>query len=99
MYLIRKFESLLLELFSRGEISGTTHTYIGQEAIAVGVINHLSKNDTVISNHRCHGHYITHKQNPYALLCEMMGKKDGLCAGRGGSQHICDDGFFSNGVL
>ena len=49
IYLIRRFEHLLHELFSKGEISGTTHTYIGQEAIAVGVINHLSKNDTPYS--------------------------------------------------
>jgi len=99
MLLIRIFEERVLGLFSDGKLFGTTLAYIGQEANAVGVISNLAKNDIVVSNHRCHGHYIAHKQNPYALLCEMMGKKDGLCAGRGGSQHICDDGFFSNGVL
>ena len=98
MLLIRYFEERVLKLFEQGKLFGTTHAYIGQEANAVGVITNLSKKDTVVSNHRCHGHYITHKQNPYALLCEMMGKNDGLCAGRGGSQHICDEGFFSNGV-
>ena len=99
MLMIRYFEQEVLKLFEQGQLIGTTHAYIGQEANAVGVITNLKKSDIVISNHRCHGHYITHKQNPYALLCEMMGKEDGLCAGRGGSQHICDDGFFSNGVL
>jgi TPP-dependent pyruvate/acetoin dehydrogenase alpha subunit len=99
MLLIRTFEERILDLFSKGKIFGTTHAYIGQEANAVGVISNLAKNDIVVSNHRCHGHYIAHKQNLYALLCEIMGKKDGLCAGRGGSQHICDDGFFSNGIL
>ena len=99
MLLIRYFEEGVLKLFEQGKLFGTTHAYIGQEANAVGVITNLKKSDIVVSNHRCHGHYITHKQNPYALLCEMMGKEDGLCAGRGGSQHICDDGFFSNGVL
>jgi len=99
MLLIRYFEEGVLKLFEQGKLFGTTHAYIGQEANAVGVITNLKKSDIVVSNHRCHGHYITHKQNPYALLCEMMGKKDGLCAGRGGSQHICDEGFFSNGVL
>jgi len=99
MLLIRYFEEGVLKLFEQGKLFGTTHAYIGQEANAVGVISNLNKSDIVVSNHRCHGHYITHKQNPYALLCEMMGKKDGLCAGRGGSQHICDEGFFSNGVL
>ena len=99
MLLIRYFEEEELRLFEEGRLFGTTHAYIGQEANAVGVISNLNKSDTVVSNHRCHGHYITHKQNPYSLLCEMMGKKEGLCAGRGGSQHICDYGFFSNGVL
>ena len=98
MYLIRKFEYLLLELFSKGEISGTTHTYIGQEAIAVGVINHLSKNDTVISNHRCHGHYLTYTDDLEGLLAEIMGKKEGICGGRGGSQHLHNGNFYSNGV-
>lgn len=98
MLLIRYFEEGVLKLFGQGKLFGTTHAYIGQEANAVGVITNLKKSDIVVSNHRCHGHYITHKQNPYALLCEMMGKKDGLCSGRGGSQHICDDSFFSNGV-
>ena len=99
MLLIRYFEEGVLKLFEQGKLFGTTHAYIGQEANAVGVITNLKKSDIVVSNHRCHGHYITHKKNPYGLLCEMMGKEDGLCAGRGGSQHICDDGFFSNGVL
>ncbi len=98
MLLIRYFEEGVLKLFEQGKLFGTTHAYIGQEANAVGVITNLKKSDVVVSNHRCHGHYITHKQDPYSLLCEMMGKEDGLCSGRGGSQHICDDGFFSNGV-
>ena len=99
MLLIRYFEEGVLKLFEDGQLNGTTHAYIGQEANAVGIITNLKENDTVVSNHRCHGHYITHKQNPYALLCEMMGKNDGLCKGRGGSQHICDTHFFSNGVV
>ncbi len=98
MFLIRRFEESVLQLFEEGKLFGTTHTYIGQEANAVGVITNLDHGDIVVSNHRCHGHYIIHKNNPYALLCEMMGKVDGLCSGRGGSQHICDDGFYSNGI-
>ena len=98
MLLIRYFEEGVLKLFEQGKLFGTTHAYIGQEANAVGVISCLRKTDIVVSNHRCHGHYIMHRKNPYSLLCEMMGKEDGLCSGRGGSQHICDDGFFTNGV-
>jgi TPP-dependent pyruvate/acetoin dehydrogenase alpha subunit len=98
MLLVRTFENKVLELFSKGKLFGTTHAYIGQEANGAGVISTLKDDDIVVSNHRCHGHYLIFKNNPYALLCEMMGKEDGLCGGRGGSQHICDGNFFSNGV-
>ncbi len=98
MLTIRFFEENVLKLFSEGKLWGTTHAYIGQEANAIGVISNLAKNDIIVSNHRCHGHYIAFKNNPYGLLCEMMGKADGLCGGRGGSQHIFDGNFFSSGI-
>jgi TPP-dependent pyruvate/acetoin dehydrogenase alpha subunit len=98
MVRIRFFEENILKLFSEGKLLGTTHAYIGQEANAVGVISNLSDKDSIVSNHRCHGHYLAFKKNPYGLLCEMMGKKDGLCGGRGGSQHIFDENIFSNGI-
>ena len=99
MLLIRRFEERLLELFSLGELFGTTHTSIGQEAIAVGVLNHLNDNDIVISNHRCHGHYLASTGDVTGLLAELMGKNDGVCKGRGGSQHLHVHNFYSNGVL
>jgi len=98
MLLIRTFEEEVLRLFSEGKLFGTTHGYIGQEANAVGIINNLNDDDIIVSNHRCHGHYLALKKNPYALLCELMGKEDSLCGGRGGSQHICDGNFLTNGV-
>ena len=88
MVLIRKFEEKLFDLFSAGELSGTIHTSIGQEAAAVGVISNLIKSDIVISNHRCHGHYLAKTKDVQGLLAEIMGKADGMCGGRGGSQHI-----------
>jgi TPP-dependent pyruvate/acetoin dehydrogenase alpha subunit len=96
--LIRNFENRLLELFSKGELFGTTHTYIGQEAIAVSAISHLTENDIVFSNHRCHGHYLAKEDDPKGLLAEIMGRDIGTCAGRGGSQHLCRSNFFSNGI-
>lgn len=98
MLLIRRFEERLFELFATGELFGTIHTYIGQEAISVGVLNHLKRDDIVVSNHRCHGHYLVRTGDIVGLLAEIMGKKGGLCSGRGGSQHIYKNGFFSNGV-
>ncbi len=100
MYFIRRFEETLLDLFSAGKLVGTTHTYIGQEANATGIIAHLDRErDVVFSNHRCHGHYLAFTDDAYGLLCEVMGKADGVCGGKGGSQHLCNGNFYSNGVL
>lgn len=98
MVLVRRFEERLLELFELGDLFGTTHCYIGQEADAVGVINHLRRGDIVFSNHRCHGHFLTFADRPELLMAELMGKAGGLVSGRGGSQHICWGDFYSNGV-
>lgn len=100
MFFVRRFEETLLDLFSQGKLVGTTHTYIGQEANGVGVIDHLDPAvDTVFSNHRCHGHYLAFADDPFGLLCEVMGRAPGVCGGKGGSQHLCKGNFYSNGVL
>jgi TPP-dependent pyruvate/acetoin dehydrogenase alpha subunit len=99
MRFIRRFEETLLELFSAGKLVGTTHTYIGQEANAVGVIAHLDRErDVVFSNHRCHGHYLAFTDDAVGLLAEVMGRSTGVCGGKGGSQHLCNGNFYSNGV-
>lgn len=99
LYLIRRFEETVLEAFPRGVFSGTTHTYLGQEADAVGVLSHLMAGDVVVSNHRCHGHFLAYGGDPRALFAEMMGKATGVSGGRGGSQHLHWGNFYSNGVL
>lgn len=98
MVLIRKVEESLLDLFSKGKLFGTTHTYIGQEANAVGIISNMNKDDIIFSNHRCHGHYLTFTDDVKGLIAELMGKNTGVCGGKGGSQHICKGNFYSNGV-
>jgi TPP-dependent pyruvate/acetoin dehydrogenase alpha subunit len=100
MYLIRRTEETLLDLFSQGLLFGTVHTCIGQEACAVGVVNALDKNKDIIwSNHRGHGHYISYSDDLEGLIAEIMGKETGVCRGVGGSQHIHKDNFYTNGVL
>jgi len=99
LYQIRRFEEIVLEEFPRGRFSGTTHTYLGQEANAVGVLSHISAGDIVVSNHRCHGHFLAYGGDPRALFAELMGKETGVCGGRGGSQHLHWRNFYSNGVL
>jgi acetoin:2,6-dichlorophenolindophenol oxidoreductase subunit alpha len=100
MYLARRFEESLLDLFSAGKIDGTVHTYIGQEANAVGLVDHLERErDVIVSNHRCHGHYLAFTDDADGLLREVMGKQGGVCGGKGGSQHLCNGNFYSNGIL
>jgi TPP-dependent pyruvate/acetoin dehydrogenase alpha subunit len=100
MFRIRRLEETLLDLFSAGKLVGTTHTCIGQEADAVGVIANLDRSrDIVVSNHRCHGHYLAFTGDLNGLLGEVMGKATGTCGGKGGSQHLCSGNFYSNGVL
>ncbi len=100
MFTIRRFEETLLDLFSAGKIAGTTHTCIGQEANAVGVVEHLDpERDVVFSNHRCHGHYLAFTGDVPGLFGEVMGRANGVCGGKGGSQHLCNGNFYSNGVL
>jgi acetoin:2,6-dichlorophenolindophenol oxidoreductase subunit alpha len=95
---IRCFEETVLDNFPKGVFSGTTHTYLGQEANAVGVLSHLDPGDIVFSNHRCHGHFIAYGGDLRSLFAEMMGKATGVCGGRGGSQHLQWRNFYSNGV-
>lgn len=98
MCFIRRFEETLLALFEEGVLNGTTHACIGQEADAVGLMEHLVDEDHLFSNHRCHGHFLAWTGDAFGLLAEIMGKPAGLCAGIGGSQHICAPGFKSNGI-
>jgi 2-oxoisovalerate dehydrogenase E1 component len=98
-YLVRTVEEQLLQLFAAGKLSGTTHTCIGQEMAAVALAGALDRRtDVVVSNHRCHGHYLAWTDDPDGLVAEVMGKATGICGGLGGSQHLSAPGFFSNGI-
>lgn len=96
---IRFFEEKILREFPTGKFFGTTHTYIGQEANAVGILSAARRDDLVFSNHRCHGHFLAHGGDMRALFAELMGKETGVCGGLGGSQHLQWNNFYSNGIL
>lgn len=99
MLRIRLFEEHVLDSFPQGLFYGTTHTYIGQEANAVAVLGALQDGDIVVSNHRCHGHFLAYGGSMHALAAELMGRQTGVCGGRGGSQHIQWRDFYANGIL
>jgi len=90
MYLIRKFEQKAIQLYWEGINRGALHTYIGEEAVAVGVCSALQTGDYISSTHRGHGHCLAMNGNPSLMLAELLGKEDGYCRGRGGSMHIAD---------
>ena len=97
--LIRRTEELILDLFSRGLLSGTTHTCLGQELCQMAVVRALNDaDDVVLSNHRNHGHFMTYSGYFTGLVAEIMGREAGVCGGYGGSQHMAFRHFHSNGV-
>jgi acetoin:2,6-dichlorophenolindophenol oxidoreductase subunit alpha len=93
MSLVRAFEEKLEELYQRKAMFGSTHSYRGQEAIAVGVCSALQSKDLIASYHRGTGHLIAKGADLYLLLCECMGRADGYSKGRGGKMHMGDMGF------
>jgi pyruvate dehydrogenase E1 component alpha subunit len=93
MILIRAFEEKLDELFQRKAMFGSTHSYRGQEAVAVGVCAALEPSDLIASYHRGTGHLIAKGADLYKLLCECMGRADGYSRGRGGKMHMGDMSF------
>jgi 2-oxoisovalerate dehydrogenase E1 component len=98
-WFIRRAELLLLDLFSQGKLSGTTHTCLGQEFCQMAVVRALDHpDDAVLSNHRNHGHFLTYSGDFLGLVAEIMGREAGVCGGRGGSQHMAWRHFHSNGV-
>jgi len=87
---IRDFEERLHVEIQTGEIPGFTHLYAGQEAVAVGVCDHLGDDDYIVSTHRGHGHCIAKGCDVTGMMLEIYGRAGGLCKGKGGSMHIAD---------
>jgi len=96
--LIRLVEEKLLDLFKCGKINGTVHTCIGQELIPVCFAEYLTDNDYVLSNHRGHGHLLARDNDLVGFFSELMGRKNGICGGMGGSQHLYKHNHLSNGI-
>ncbi len=87
---IRRFEERCVELYSATKIRGFLHLYIGEEAIATGVMSTLRPGDSVVSTYREHGHALARGISMRAVMAEMFGKMEGCSRGRGGSMHLFD---------
>ena len=90
MWLIRCFDESAKRLYQQDKIRGTTHAYIGEEAIAVGACAALNRDDYITSTHRGHGHCLAKGGDPRLMMAELLGKATGYCKGKGGSMHIAD---------
>jgi len=88
MLVIRRCEEQLARAHQAGLIHGACHTYVGQEAVAVGVCAHLRPEDAVFSTHRGHGHALAKGVTPHAVIAELFGRATGCSQGRGGSMHL-----------
>src|SRR5919206_3879848 len=96
MLRIRAFETQANQLYLSAKMPGLTHLYVGEEAVAVGVCSALRQDDTITSTHRGHGHCIAKGADVQRMYCELLGKEEGYCKGKGGSMHIAD---HANGNL
>jgi acetoin:2,6-dichlorophenolindophenol oxidoreductase subunit alpha len=102
MRLIRRFEERVIQLVNANEIAGTTHEYIGEEAIAVGVCSMLKQTDIITSTHRGHGHIIAKGGDVKRMMAELFGRATGYNRGKGGSMHIADGAlgiYGANGIV
>lgn len=98
MLTVRAFELTILDMFSKGQIRGTTHTCIGQEYIGVSLSSFIGEKDFAISNHRGHGHFLSITGDFEALLGEFLGKEGAASLSAGGSQQLFYKNFMTTGI-
>jgi pyruvate dehydrogenase E1 component alpha subunit len=90
MILVRRFEERCVELYSAGSIRGFLHVYIGEEAVATGVMSALEPDDAIVATYREHGHALLKGMSARSVMAEMFGRVTGCARGRGGSMHLFD---------
>jgi pyruvate dehydrogenase E1 component alpha subunit len=101
MLRIRRFEERCAQLYQQEKIRGFLHLYIGEEAIATGVMGSLGPDDAVVATYREHGHALARGMDPGRIMAEMYGKVEGCSRGRGGSMHLFDAGtrFYGGNAI
>jgi len=98
MVRIRTFEDNANQLYLSAKMPGLTHMYSGEEAVAVGICEALTDDDRITSTHRGHGHCVAKGAEFKAMFCELLGKAEGYCRGKGGSMHIADQSHGNLGA-
>lgn len=98
MVRIRVFEDNANQLYLSAKMPGLTHMYSGEEAVAVGICEALTDTDRITSTHRGHGHCVAKGAEFKEMFCELLGKEEGYCRGKGGSMHIADQSHGNLGA-
>ena len=98
MVRIRTFEDNANQLYLSAKMPGLTHMYSGEEAVAVGICEALTDADRITSTHRGHGHCVAKGAEFKQMFCELLGKAEGYCRGKGGSMHIADQSHGNLGA-
>ena len=98
MVRIRTFEDNANQLYLSAKMPGLTHMYSGEEAVAVGICEALTDDDRITSTHRGHGHCVAKGADFKQMFCELLGKAEGYCRGKGGSMHIADQSHGNLGA-
>ncbi len=98
MVRIRTFEDNANQLYLSAKMPGLTHMYSGEEAVAVGICEALTDDDRITSTHRGHGHCVAKGAEFKQMFCELLGKAEGYCRGKGGSMHIADQSHGNLGA-
>lgn len=98
MVRIRTFEDTANQLYLSAKMPGLTHMYSGEEAVAVGICEALTDDDRITSTHRGHGHCVAKGAEFKEMFCELLGKEEGYCRGKGGSMHIADQSHGNLGA-
>jgi pyruvate dehydrogenase E1 component alpha subunit len=98
MVRIRTFEDNANQLYLSAKMPGLTHMYSGEEAVAVGICEALTDDDRITSTHRGHGHCVAKGAEFREMFCELLGKQEGYCRGKGGSMHIADQAHGNLGA-
>jgi len=98
MVRIRTFEDNANQLYLSAKMPGLTHMYSGEEAVAVGICEALTDSDRITSTHRGHGHCVAKGAAFKEMFCELLGKQEGYCRGKGGSMHIADQSHGNLGA-
>jgi pyruvate dehydrogenase E1 component alpha subunit len=98
MVRIRTFEDNANQLYLSAKMPGLTHMYSGEEAVAVGICEALTDDDRITSTHRGHGHCVAKGAEFKQMFCELLGKEEGYCRGKGGSMHIADQSHGNLGA-